>query len=142
MQASFRVAGFSLLPLLALAALVAYFSIASPVFLQPQNIYNILRQSSVLLIVAVGATFIILQGSIDLSIGGIATLAGVVAALVMRDSDLWLGAIVLALVAGVVSGFINGAIFSYGKVLVTLGMMFVLDGVALVLVTIWNHSSA
>ena len=138
MQASFRVAGFSLLPLLALAALVAYFSIASPVFLQPQNIYNILRQSSVLLIVAVGATFIILQGSIDLSIGGIATLAGVVAALVMRDSDLWLGAIVLALVAGVVSGFINGAIFSYGKVpsfLVTLGMMFVLDGVALVLST-------
>ncbi len=131
-----RATASSILPLAALLGLIAYFSIASPVFLQEQNIYNILRQSSVLLIAALGATFIILQGSIDLSIGGIATLAGVVAALVLRDSGVWFWAVLLALLAGAASGFVNGLIFSYGKVpsfLVTLGMMFVLDGVALVL---------
>ena len=82
-----------------------------------------------------GATFVILQGSIDLSMGGIATLAGVVAALLLRDTDSWLWAVFLALLVGAVSGCVNGVIFAYGKVpsfLVTLGLMFVLDGVALV----------
>ena len=130
-----RAISSNLLPFLALSGLIIYFSLASPVFLQEQNIYNILRQSSVLLIVAVGATFIILQGSIDLSMGGIATLAGVVAALLLRDTDSWLWAGFLALLVGAVSGFVNGVIFAYGKVpsfLVTLGLMFVLDGVTLV----------
>ena len=130
-----RTASSNLLPFLALSGLVIYFSLASSVFLQEQNIYNILRQSSVLLIVAVGATFIILQGSIDLSMGGIASLSGVVAALLLRDMESCVWAVFLALLVGALGGCVNGIIFAYGKVpsfLVTLGMMFVLDGMALV----------
>ena len=104
--------------------------------LKQQNIVNILRQSAVLLIVACGSTFIILQGSIDLSVGSIVTLTGIAAAILVRDYQFGIWAIPAAMLVGGAAGFINGFFFAYGKVpsfLVTLGALFALDGLALLL---------
>jgi len=137
----------TILPILFLFFLVVIFSVNSPSFLKQQNIMNIMRQSAILLIVASGTTFIILQGSIDLSIGSIVTLAGISGALLVRDADFGLWAVPLAMLVGASAGFLNGLIFSYGKVpsfLVTLGAMFVIEGIGLILcngqaVQIWDR---
>ncbi len=97
---------------------------------------NILRQSAVLLIVAGSATFIILQGSIDLSVGSIVTLTGIAAAILVRDYQFGIWATPAAMLVGGMAGCINGLLFAYGKVpsfLVTLGALFALDGLALLL---------
>ena len=126
----------TVLPIVFLAGLIIYFAVSSPAFYSHRNIFNIMRQSSILLIVACGATFIILQGSIDLSVGSIITLSGIAAALLVRDLNFGLWAIPLAMAIGAAAGMVNGVIFAYGKVpsfLVTLGLLFVIDGIALVL---------
>jgi ribose transport system permease protein/putative xylitol transport system permease protein len=138
----------TLLPAVFLFLLIIIFSVSSPAFLKHQNIMNIMRQSSILLIVACGTTFIILQGSIDLSMGSIVTLAGIAGALLIRDAGLGLWAVPVAMLIGALAGFINGVIFAYGKVpsfLVTLGAMFVIEGVGLILcngqaVQIWDRT--
>ena len=124
------------LPILFLLALIIGFSVGSPVMLNPQNITNILRQSAVLLIVSCGATFIVLQGSIDLSVGSIVTLTGIAGAILIRDYQLGIWALPAAMLGGGAVGALNGFLFAYGKVpsfLVTLGALFALDGLALLL---------
>ncbi len=130
-----KVSRSKLLPPVTLLVLAGYFSLTSPAFLQEQNIYNILRQSAVLTVAATGASFIILQGSIDLSVSSVATLAGIVSAVLIRDLGLGLWAVPAALLVGAAAGSVNGFIFAYGKVpsfLTTLGLMFALDGVSLI----------
>jgi ribose transport system permease protein len=73
--------GGQFLPLLVLLVLVVVFSIANNRFLTLANLSSLLQQSSVLMIVAFGVTFVIIAGSIDLSIGSIVAFAGVLAAL-------------------------------------------------------------
>src|ERR1700736_3722322 len=70
-----------LLPLVAIIALVCYFTAVNPLFFSATNALNIGRQSSVLLLVALAETIIILIGSIDLSIGSLVTLTGILTAL-------------------------------------------------------------
>ena len=60
--------------------LIVLFSVLHGAFLTWPNFWNIVRQSAVLLVAAMGSTFVILMGSIDLSIGAIMTLAAIVAA--------------------------------------------------------------
>ena len=120
------------LPLVAIVFLIILFSVLSPTFFQPSTFLTILRESSVLLVVAVGMTLVIIQGSIDLSVGATVTLTGLVAASVTKETDSVLLALVAALAVGLLVGFINGVIFAYGKVpsfLVTLGMSMAVGGV-------------
>ncbi|MGO1543262.1 MAG: ABC transporter permease [Gulosibacter sp.] len=124
------------LPIAAIILLLALFSILSPTFLQPQTFITILRESSVLLVVAVGVTFVILMGSIDLSTGATVTLAGLVAASVAKDGNP-IVAVTAGIVVGLIIGLANGAMTAYLKVpsfLVTLGMSLVVTGVGLWLV--------
>ena len=119
---------------LVLLALVAFFSIASPVFLTPANLFNILRQVSIVGIAAVGMTFVMLTGGIDLSVGSILALVGVLCAMMMVriGLDPWLAA-VIAVGIGTVCGLINAFIicqFSIPPLIATLGMMTVWRGVA------------
>ncbi|WP_053383229.1 ABC transporter permease [Leucobacter celer] len=119
------------LPIVAIAFLLVLFSILSPTFLQASTFVTILRESSVLLVVAVGMTLVIIQGSIDLSVGATVSLAGLVAASVTKESNAFV-AVIAALAVGLVVGLINGLIFAYGKVpsfLVTLGMSMVVGGI-------------
>lgn len=64
---------------IAFCGLFIFLSISSPTFLTTENILNILRQSSLNGIIAVGMTFVIITGGIDLSVGSIVALAAVVA---------------------------------------------------------------
>ncbi|MBO1901532.1 ABC transporter permease [Leucobacter weissii] len=126
------------LPVVAIVFLIILFSVLSPTFLQPSTFLTILRESSVLLVVAVGMTLVIIQGSIDLSVGATVTLAGLVAASVTKETDSVFLAILAALAVGLVVGLVNGVIFAYGKVpsfLVTLGMSMAVGGVGTWLVS-------
>ena len=125
-----------ILPLVLLVVLVVVFAISSDVFLTSRNFSNIFRQSAVLLIVAMGATFIILQGSIDLSVGSIVAFSSICAALLVDIWDIGLWAIGGGMILGAMAGAFNGAIFAYGKVpsfLVTLGTLSIVSGLGLML---------
>ena len=119
-------------PIIVLLLLMLVFTILNPRFLSPLNLINILRQSSVLMVVALGATFIIIMGSIDLSMSSIVTLCGLVGAMFIRDHGEW--AVLLVLLIGILCGLLNGILFAYAKLpsfLVTLGTLFAFNGLAL-----------
>ncbi|MCX5479600.1 ABC transporter permease [Kaistia geumhonensis] len=122
----------SLYPLLVILALVAFFAVQNPYFATFDNAMNIGRQSSVLLLVALAGTMVIMIGSIDLSVGSIVTLSGIVTALAIDPFGPGI-AIAAGVGAGIAVGLINGLTLIALKVpsfLVTLGMLSVLSGIA------------
>ena len=123
----------TVVPLVGLALLVVYFGIAADNFLTVDNLYAILRDGAVLLIVAIGMTWVIMMGSIDLSVGAILTLSGLLTALALQDGDSVVVAIAIGLGAGLVAGIVNGVLFAYAKIpsfLVTLGTSMAITGIA------------
>jgi ribose transport system permease protein len=101
-------------------------------FLTPENLLNVLRQNSMLGIVALGMTFVILTGGIDLSVGSLLAVAGVIAAN-LADRGLAV-AVIAAIAATTVLGLINGAVIAKARIqpfIVTLGMMIAARGIAL-----------
>jgi ribose/xylose/arabinose/galactoside ABC-type transport system permease subunit len=142
--------GRSLVPVAALVLLIIVFTIANPKFLTSSNFMNILRQFSVLLVAGLGATFIIIMGSIDLSVGSIVTMCGVVAALLVMEAGFGPWAFFIAPLFGLVAGALNGAIFAYWRLpsfLVTLGTLSIVRGATLLRiegapVPIYNDSFA
>lgn len=122
---------------IALVALIVFFSIASPYFLTPDNFANIGRQTATVSIVAVGMTFVIITGQIDLSVGSVFALCGMAAAMVMQYvSNFWLLGALAAVAVGIVFGFVNGFItakLGVPSFLVTLGMLGVARGIALLI---------
>jgi ribose/xylose/arabinose/galactoside ABC-type transport system permease subunit len=120
-------------PLLALVAMVVVFTALNENFLTVVNGLNIMRQSAVLLVIALAGTFIILMGSVDLSVGSLTTLVAIVGAIIFRDSgSAWL--LLLIPLMGIAAGAINGVLFAYARLpsfLVTLGTLFAFDGLAL-----------
>jgi ribose transport system permease protein len=124
--------------------LAAYLTFATPYFLTASNLANVTRQSSITAILAVGQTFVILTGGIDLSVGAIAALAGSVSAVLMTQRfeaggmaigpiAFWLG-FPIALGVGLLCGMLNGFIITKGRIpdfIATLGTMVTLRGVAL-----------
>ena len=127
-----RVRPNQIVPFLTLALLIVVFS-PSANFLTIENLDGIINAAPVLLIVGIGATFPILAGGVDLSVAGIITLSGAVAAVLVPD----IGevALLLAAVVGLAMGLLNGAIVAYGRLpsfLVTLGMLFIANGLAVI----------
>lgn len=120
---------------LGLLVLIIISAVLSPVFLNPENIFNTLRQASAIGIVSIGATLVILNGSIDLSVGSILSLAACMTTGLMAGKDgKTLLAIVAVMLAGLLFGFINGVITTKRKVepfIITLGMMTVIQGIVL-----------
>ncbi len=112
--------------MLALALLIAIgLSVMSPYFLTESNIFNLLDQSVVIGIVAVGMTFVILTGGIDLSVGAVAGLTGVVLGLALREFPIPI-AILCAVLAGAGIGLLSGILiarFGLAAFVVTLGVM-------------------
>ncbi|ODT21102.1 MAG: ABC transporter permease [Mesorhizobium sp. 65-26] len=112
--------------------LIAYFSYVNPLFFSSSNALNIGRQSSVLLMVALAGTVVILIGSIDLSVGALVTLTGILAALTVDQYGL-LGATLVGVGVGALVGLVNGSLVTMLRVpsfLVTLGMLSILSGVS------------
>lgn len=120
-----------------LIVLLIFFSIASRNFFTFSNITTILLSTAVIGILALGTTFVIVTGGIDLSIGTGMTMCSVVAGLVMVNAGLPLVLGVLAgLACGALMGFINGvniSVLGLPPFIATLGMMLVAQGLALVL---------
>ncbi len=101
-------------------------------FLMPENLLNVLRQNSMLGIIAVGMTFVILTGGIDLSVGSLLAVAGVIAAF-LAPYGLVI-ALIGAVAATTILGLINGVIIAKARIqpfIVTLGMMIAARGLAL-----------
>lgn len=119
--------------LLALALAIAL-SLLSPYFLTRNNLLNVLDQSVVIGIVAVGMTFVILTGGIDLSVGSVAGLCGIVLGLALQDLPIPL-AILTAVTAGGFIGLVSGvlvAVFGLAPFVVTLGMMAIARSLAFI----------
>ncbi|MCP9770629.1 ABC transporter permease [Lacihabitans sp. LS3-19] len=114
-----------------------FLSYASGQFLTFSNWTIIFTQVSINALLAFGVTFVIITGGIDLSIGSIVAVAGVVAALLASQPDLPLIVPILGgLLAGLFIGFVNGIIITKSKIapfIVTLGIMTIGRGLALIL---------
>lgn len=122
--------------LLALVVICAVLSFATPNFFTSQNLLIVLRQVSINGILAIGVTYVIIAGGIDLSLGSVVALTGVIAATFAHPGEYPLMVpLLMALAAGVAVGGINGLVITQGRVvpfIVTLGMMTIARGLALV----------
>ncbi|UJW84913.1 ABC transporter permease [Devosia sp. SL43] len=120
-----------------LIALVVVFSLASPNFMQTQNVLAILQATSVNGVLAVAATLVIITGGIDLSVGTLMTFCAVIAGVVLTFLGLPLPlGIAASILAGVFCGLVSGTIIAKLKVppfIATLGMMLILKGLSLVI---------
>src|SRR5215470_531435 len=124
---------------LALVLMVVVFSALAPRFASVENLANILTQISINTVIAVGMTFVILLGGIDLSVGSVLALATIVGGQIIARDDLSpTVAIVLAVAAatlvGCVCGLFNGIVCEVWKIhsfIVTLGMLNIARGTAL-----------
>jgi ribose/xylose/arabinose/galactoside ABC-type transport system permease subunit len=117
-----------------LAVLMVLFSFTSPYFLTVRNLTNIVTQNTYFIIVAIGLSFVMIGGGIDLSVGYQMSLVGVVTAMLMvvYDFPAWL-AVVLGLLLGTLLGLINGLIVSSIKVfplIATLATSIVFQGIS------------
>jgi ribose transport system permease protein len=96
--------------LLALIVLLVLFSILSPHFFNPNNVLTIFSQVSIIAIMAFGMTFVLMIGEIDLSVGSIAALSGLVLGLMLSFGISAPFAILITILAGALAGFANGFI--------------------------------
>lgn len=94
--------------LIALLAVSAVLSVMTEQFLTSSNLENVIVQSSVVGIAAVGATYVIITAGIDLSVGSVVVLSSIVAATAMRDSGSGIVGLVAALLVGASVGAFNG----------------------------------
>ncbi len=125
-------------PFIALLLLILFSSIASESFLMPRNITNVLRQVSYTGIIALGMTFVIIAGGIDLSVGSMVAVVGVLTIMIINGAgDGWWAvamAISSAIALGGVFGALNGLIVTRGKVasfIATLATMSIFRSMAL-----------
>ena len=111
-------------------------TILTPVFASPRNIFNIVRQVSMIGIIAIGMTFVILSAEIDLSVGSMVALTGVVAAGLQVNSGYGtLVAVLVPLVIALLLGVSMGMIITKTKVhsfVVTLGMLSIARGLSFI----------
>jgi len=122
---------------IAFVLVVLALAIVSPAFRTPENLINIGRQIAILGIASFAMTFVILLGEIDLSIGAVASAAGVVSALALA-SGLGVWAIPIGLAVGAGFGLLNGLLIVYVAVpsfIATLVSYFIAQGLALTLTT-------
>jgi ribose transport system permease protein len=126
-----------LLPFLTLILLFAGLSIASPDnFLTKTNLSSVVRQTAVINLMALGMTLVIISGGIDLSVGSILAMGGLLGTMAMeKGQPIWLGVLTGAL-AGCACGFLNGFLTTRLKInpfIVTLGMLGILRGSTLII---------
>lgn len=122
-------------PLLILLTLVGVIALLTPDFLKPGNIANIVSQTAVIAIVAIGQHLVILTRGIDLSVGANLALATVVGGLVYRQVDSALLVMLAMIAAGGIVGAINGVAYVFGRLphpfIITLATLSICRGLAL-----------
>lgn len=121
------------LPIAVVLGLIVFFSVGSEAFLSLRNLTAISGQASTLLLACLGASFVILMGSIDLSVGAMVLLVGAVTVKAINAFDLGISAVLVGMFVGAGLGGINGLIFAFGHIpsfVVTLGTLSIFTGTA------------
>ncbi len=125
---------------IALAAEVVLFALLSPHFLTTDNLLNVSLQTSITAIIAVGMTFVILTAGIDLSVGSLVALVGVISTLVLKAAGLDGFGLLIAILAGLLCGALSGLIagvcitrFRITPFIATLALMTVGRGLAFII---------
>ncbi len=122
-------------PVLILVLLVAIIGFVTPNFFKPVNLGNILSQTAVIAIVAMGQHLVILTRGIDLSVGSNLALATVVGGLVYQQSDSALVVAAAMILSGALVGAVNGTFYAYGRLphpfVITLATLSICRGLAL-----------
>ncbi len=121
---------------LVLIGLVVVISIASPVFLSPRNIRNVLQQVSTLGILSMGMTVLMISGGIDLSVGSAISTVAVIAGTMLKAGIPAEAAILTGLVLGCAIGCLNGILAAFTRAhpfILTLGTMTIFQGVAIII---------
>ena len=129
-------------PAIVLVIVFVVIGLVAPQFLSINNLVRIMNASAIPLCLGIGATFIILMGSIDLSVEGVVAMGAVLTALLvqngMNGSDLGFFAIPCVLAMGAAFGFVNGFVhvrLQIPSFMVTLGMSFIAIGIATVMLS-------
>lgn len=124
-------------PVLVLIALIVLFYFLNKRFVSPASIAALLESAAIPSLLAVGLTFIVMQGSIDLSLEGIVSATGMIVSLLVANTvtgnGFGVSGIAIALVCALLFGAINGAVFvwlSTPSLIVTIGSWFILLGLA------------
>ena len=125
-------------PLMGLILLVVLASVLSPYFLTFKNIINVLRQISIVAIISVGMTYVIITGGIDLSVGSVAALSGMITGLFLKNVGAgFFVSISMGLIGGILCGLFTGFLVT-SKIkmppfIATLAMMSIARGIALMM---------
>lgn len=121
--------------ILALIILMVFVSVLNPTFLQANNLMNLMRQLIINGFIALGMTFVILTGGIDLSVGSTLALTSAIFAGLLQNGMNTGFAILIAVGLGLILGLINGILITKGKLapfIVTLATMTIFRGLTLV----------
>jgi ribose transport system permease protein len=124
----------SLARLATIVMLLVILSVLSPPFLSLQNLINVVRQASLLFLLASGLTVVILTSGIDLSIGSVLALSASIAATLIKQDWIWVGPLI-GLLVGAGCGFLNGlmvALVGLPPFIATYGMLWIAEGFAVV----------
>lgn len=117
-------------------ALVVVLTCLKPSFIQPSNLVNILKQASINGILSFGMMFVIIAGGFDMSVGSTVAFAGIVAAMLGQGQYPLIVPLVLAMLAGLAVGVVNGVGVAIGDLppfIMTLGTMTAVRGLALLI---------
>jgi ribose transport system permease protein len=115
------------------ALLLLFWWLLPNTFMTARNLLNITQQMSMLAVVAFSMTVVMAMGDFDLSVGSMATLSGIVAAIMFRNTDSIAIGVVAAIAVGMLGGAVNGFLVSYIGILpfvATLGTLTVFSGLA------------
>lgn len=127
-----------------LAVLIILFTIFNPVFLTGRNLYNLLTQSTYIIIAGMGICFVMISGGIDLSVGNQMAVCGCIAAILMLETSIpWWLVWPICIAAGFVMGSINGVISSKLKLfplVVTIATSEVFKGLAYTMTSSKSYS--
>ena len=121
--------------IVALVILIVFVSVLNPAFLQVNNLLNLMRQLIINGFIALGMTFVILTGGIDLSVGSTLALTSAIFAGLLQGGMPTILAILIALGLGLILGLVNGILITKGKLapfIVTLATMTIFRGLTLV----------
>jgi ribose transport system permease protein len=120
----------------ALIVVFVFLSFASPVFLSADNLFNIGSQTAVVAVIAIGMTLVIITAGIDLSVGSVAALSGVIGVMMMSQAGLPVPLAILGgTLVGATCGLVNGLLVSVAGLnpfIATLGMLTVARGLTFI----------
>lgn len=125
-----------LLPFLTLAVLFVALAIASPHFLTSTNLSSVARQTAVINLMALGMTMVIVAGGIDLSVGAILAMGGLLGTMAMERGFPILAGVLAGVATGMFWGFVNGLLTTKLRInpfIVTLGTLGIVRGLTLII---------